>query len=120
MPGRPFDLGQRTTEFAAAVMRFTKTLPRTIENIECRKQLVRSAGSVGANYVEASEALGGKDFLMHIRISRKEAKESAYWLGLLSTVGPQMDQQRAALAKEAGELASIFGAIITRSGSRST
>ena len=42
-----------------------------------------SLGSVGANYREANESLSKKDFLMRIKISRKEAKESAYWLRLI-------------------------------------
>jgi len=53
-------------------------LPKTIANIEDAKQLVKSSGSTGANYIEANEALSGKDFLMRIKISRKEVKESAY------------------------------------------
>jgi four helix bundle protein len=54
-----------------------------LSNIEVAKQLVRSAGSVGANYIEANESLGKKDFVMHARIARKEAKESRYWLQLI-------------------------------------
>ena len=75
-----YDLEDRTFEFAKAIRLFAKTLPRTIANIEDVKQLVRSSGSVGANYREANEALSKKDFLMEIRISRKEAKECVYWL----------------------------------------
>jgi len=42
--------------------------------------LVRASGSVGANYIEANESLSKKDFLMRVKICRKEAKESRYWL----------------------------------------
>jgi len=58
-------------------------LPKTIANIEDGKQLIKSSGSTGANYREANESLSKKDFLMRIKISRKEAKESAYWLRLI-------------------------------------
>ena len=78
-----YDLEERTFQFAKAVRIFIKTLPKTIANIEDSRQLIRSSGSVGANYIEANESLGKKDFLMRMRISRKEAKESAYWLRLI-------------------------------------
>jgi len=67
---KPFDLGDRTFIFARDVIGFIKTLPRNICNIEITKQLVRSAGSVGANYIEANEALSKKDFMMRIKICR--------------------------------------------------
>ncbi|MBS4015747.1 MAG: four helix bundle protein [Candidatus Latescibacteria bacterium] len=79
---KPYDLEDRTLIFAKAVIHYCKNLPKTIINIELIKQLVRSSGSVGANYIEANESLGKKDFLMHVRISRKESKESRYWLEL--------------------------------------
>ncbi len=53
-----------------------KKLSRTIGNIEDGKQVVRASGSVGANYIEANESLSKKDFVMRIKICRKEAKES--------------------------------------------
>ena len=78
-----YDLEERTFQFAKAVRLFVKQLPKTIANIEDSRQLIRSSGSVGANYIEANESLGKKDFLMRMRIARKEAKESAYWLRLI-------------------------------------
>ncbi len=71
-----YDLEERTFEFAKSVRLFVKNLPRTISTIEDGKQLIKSSGSVGANYLEANEALSKKDFLMRIKISRKEAKET--------------------------------------------
>jgi four helix bundle protein len=80
------------------------------------RQLVRSSGSVGANYIEANDALGKKDFLMHIKISRKEAKESRYWLRLLDTGdNDSLEESRRSLIQEAGELMNIFGAIVRKS-----
>ena len=78
-----YDLEERTFQFAKSVRLFTKTLPKTISNVEDGKQVIRSSGSVGANYREANESLSKKDFLMRVKISRKEAKESAYWLRLI-------------------------------------
>lgn len=78
-----YDLEERTFQFAKKVRLWVKTIPKSDENIEDIKQLVKASGSVGANYIEANEALGKKDFAMRIRISRKEAKESAYWIRMI-------------------------------------
>jgi four helix bundle protein len=77
--------------------------------------LVDSSGSTGANYIEANEALSRKDFAMRIKICRKEAKETAYWLRLIDTVGESvLDAERDALVQESKELTSIFGAILRK------
>ncbi len=73
-----YDLAARTTKFAKAVRSFVGRIPRTISSIEDAKQLVRSSGSIGANYIEACDALSKKDFGMRMKISRKEASESRY------------------------------------------
>ncbi|TET54256.1 MAG: four helix bundle protein [Actinobacteria bacterium] len=86
-------------------------LPITTSNKENGKQLVRSAGSVGANYIEANESLGKKDFLMRIKISRKEAKESRYWLELTEP-NRKYDKDKSTLINEATELMKIFGSIV--------
>lgn len=77
-----YDLEERTFVFARNVRDYVKDLPRTISNIEYGKQLVRSSGSVAANYIEANESLSKKDFKMRVRICKKEAKESRLWLNL--------------------------------------
>ena len=79
---KQYDLEDRTREFARKVFDYCKKLSKNIVHFEITKQLVRSGGSVGANYIEANESLGKRDFLMRIRICRKEAKESRYWLSL--------------------------------------
>src|SRR5881628_3402249 len=81
------DLKDRTFRFAESVRSFVKQLPRTISNTEDVRQLVRASGSVAANWIEADEALSKKDFLMRVKICRKEAKESRLFLRLLD-VGP--------------------------------
>src|SRR5437868_1271265 len=107
-----FDLDERTYQFARRVRTLCKLLPPTIGNSEDSRQLIRSSGSVGANYIEANEPLGTKDFLVHIKICRKESKESRYWLGLLDLEQrPQLNEERAALIQEATELLLIFAAI---------
>ncbi|MCX6258883.1 MAG: four helix bundle protein, partial [Bacteroidia bacterium] len=68
-----YDLEERTFHFAKRVRLYIKKLPNNISNIEDSKQIVRASGSVGANYIEANESLSKKDFLMRVKICRKEA-----------------------------------------------
>ena len=111
-----YDLEDRTFEFAKTIRAFAKQLPKTLPNLEDLKQVVRSSGSVGANYIEANESLSKKDFRMRVNICRKEAKESRYWLRLLD-VGDDVTikKQRDILVQEATELTNIFGAILRKS-----
>ncbi len=111
-----YDLEDRTFKFAKRVRSFVKKLPRTIANIEDGKQLIRASGSVGANYIEANEALSKRDFIHRIKICRKEAKESRYWLKLVYTKnGSNLEKERRDLIQEATELMNIFGSIIRKS-----
>jgi four helix bundle protein len=113
-----YDLEERTFKFAKDVRLFVKIIPKTVANYEDGKQLIRASGSVGANYREANESLGKKDFLMHIRISRKEAKESHYWLRLIhetNELDNNCDKECLRLMNEAEELKKIFSAILEKS-----
>lgn len=109
-----YDLEERTLNFAMRVKNYVNKLPKTLSNIENGKQLVRSGGSVGANYIEANESLSKKDFLMRIKICRKEAKESRFWLVLSDPRNGELAEKEA-LIKEATELMKIFGAILEKS-----
>ena len=111
-----YDLEERTFQFAKAARLFVKTLPKTTANIEDGKQLVKASGSVGANYREANESLSKKDFSMRIKISRKEAKESAYWLRLIHETNNLKNTDEAkSLIKEANELTKILSSILEKS-----
>ena len=111
-----YDLEERTSNFAKKTREFVKKLSKTIGNIEDGKQLIRSSGSIGANYIEANEALSKKDFIMRAKICRKEAKESKYWLNLVDiNVNNELEKERNLLLQEAGELTNIFGSIIRKS-----
>ena len=112
---RPYDLEERTFAFARDVRAFIKLLERTIGNVEDAKQVVRSSGSVAANYIEANEALSKKDFRMRIKIGRKEAKESRLWLRLIDTENrPEARAKQERLCTEAQELMNILGAIFRK------
>ena len=111
-----YDLEERTLIFAKNVRLFVKTLPKTTANLEDGKQLVRSSGSMGANYIEANESLSKKDFVMRVKICRKEAKESAYWIKLIIETKTFINKNEAEiLLNEAIELKKIFSAIVQKS-----
>jgi four helix bundle protein len=113
---KPHDLEDRTFLFAESVRDFVKQLPRTIGNTEDVRQLVRASGSVAANWIEADEALSKKDFLMRVKICRKEAKESRLFLRLVDVgLAKASLGERDGLSKEARELTLIFSAIISKS-----
>ena len=109
-----YDLEDRTLTFARDVLAFVRSLPMTITNAEDIKQVVRSSGFVGANYIEANEALSKKDFVMRIKICRKEAKETGYWLKLVELKSKQHKSLQQSLIQESTELTSIFGAILQK------
>ena len=109
-----YDLEDRTLTFAKEVIGFVNRLPKTVANVEVMKQLVRSSGSVGANYIEANEALSKKDFGMRVKICRKEAKESRYWLRLVEARSEDAEKRRQSLIDEATEIMKIFGSIVEK------
>lgn len=108
-----YDLEERAFKFADRITDYVLKLPKTAPNIEYGKQLIRSGGSVGGNYIEASEGLGTKDFDLHIKISRKEAKESRQWLRLSRPL-PEQEAEKQLLIKEAEEFVKIFSSIINK------
>ena len=110
---KSYNLEDRTFEFAKDCRLLITKLPKTISNIEDGKQLVRSSGSVGANYIEANENLGDKDFIFRFKIARKEAKESLYWLSLLKALNPNLEAIDS-LIQEANELRKILSSILNK------
>jgi len=112
--GNKYDLEERTYQFAKDIRLFIKHVPKTLTNVDDCKQLGRSSGSVGANYIEANEAVSRKDFIYRIKICRKEIKESRLFLKLIDT-GIEKDEPKHRLINEAIELEKIFGAIIRNS-----
>jgi len=110
---RKYDLADRTHTFSIAVRKFVRAIPKTVSNVEDIKQLIRSSGSVAANYMEADLAISKKDFLHRIKICRKEAKESWHWLdGLDPGSSSEVEKNRHTLIQESLELVRIFGASI--------
>jgi len=110
--GKPYDLEERTYLFAKEVREFLRNIDRSIYSDNDLRQVIRSSGSVGANYIEANENLGKKDALLHLRIARKEAKESNYWLKLINEF--EHSEVIGALQQEAQELMKILSSTIQK------
>ena len=110
---KKFDLEERTALFARNVSDFTVKLPKNLQNAEYIPQLIKASSSPGANYIEANEKLGDKDFNMRIKICLKESKESSYWLNLVIVDNSaELEAERMSLRQEAKELVCIFSTIL--------
>lgn len=110
---KQYGLEERTFKFAKECRLLVKKLPKTIGNAEDGRQLIRSSGSVHANFIEAVESLSRKDFYHRIKICRKESKESRSWLLLLDTDISILEEVEK-LAQEALGLTRIFGSILEK------
>ncbi|MDP8248341.1 MAG: four helix bundle protein [Candidatus Tritonobacter lacicola] len=111
-----FDLEERTTEFARRVIRMCKSLPRNPINDRLVGQVTGSSGSIGANYREANDALGKKDFISRLKIARREAKETGHWLILLNEANPGKEKEFRVLVDESDEFRKILSAILQKTG----
>src|SRR3990167_5123346 len=113
---KKYDLEERTYKFAKNVRDFIKDIPKISTNNIYISQLIRSSSSIGANFIEANEALSKKDFYHRVRICRKEAKETNFWLLLLDLSSNLALQNKINyLLQEVNELMKIFGAIVSKS-----
>lgn len=111
----PFDIQERTFQFGVRIVCIAEKLPRSIAAAEITRQLIRAGTSVGANMEEASEGLSRRDFLNHVRIARKEAKESRYWLSIIHAAALCREPEVNALREEAGAIVRILTSIIKKS-----
>ncbi len=111
---KEYNLERRTTLFSKAVIRLCMSLPRHPMNDRLIGQVVGSSGSIGANYREANDALGEKDFAQRLKISRREAKETEHWLELVSEANPNKADDIVPLLQEAKELRLIISAILNK------
>lgn len=111
-----FELEERTLQIALRIRKFCRKLKQDRINLVDITQLVRASGSIGSNYIEANESLGKGDKRMHLKISRKEAKESTYWLKLLFIEGDNftLENERCELINELNQLRKIFSVILEK------
>jgi len=113
-----YDLTERTSNFGAGTIIFAKAIRENNVNRPIINQLVRSATSVGANYMEADCAESKKDFQHKIGICKKEAKETTHWLHMLAIAEPSKKEHCRKLWQEAHELTLIFSAINRKSNAK--
>lgn len=106
-----YDLEERTTLFAEAIIELCKKAPKTVITIPIIDQLIRSGTSIGANYCEANGASSKKDFKNKIFICKKESKETKYWLRLLTKAVIELKEECGKLWQEAQEFTLIFSKI---------
>jgi four helix bundle protein len=116
--GRAYDLEERTYQFALGIRRCIGSVKWAREQWTDVDQVLRSSGSIAANYVEANNAVSKPDFIFRIKISKKEASESRLWLRLLgdTTQAEPIKQTLGNFQQEADELARILATILRNSG----
>ncbi len=119
MEGKKYDLEDRTLEFSKRILKMVKALSADDINKHYTNQIIRSSSSVGANYREANDALGKKDFEHRVKISRKESKETSFWIELIMEHNPRMKSRMQDILKESIELTKILSSIITKSKNKS-
>ncbi len=108
---KTYNLEERTARFAESIIDLCKKAPKNAVTIPIIDQLLRSGTSIGANYYEANGASSKKDFKNKIFLCKKEAKETKYWLRLLSRADGSLSDDSRELWKEAQELTMIFSKI---------
>jgi four helix bundle protein len=106
------DLQKRTKQFNIDVIKVCESLPRNAAGFELAKQIIRSSGSVGANYRATQRAKSKADFIYKLEIVIEEADETMYWLEVMSETGLIDTKNATVLIKEANELVSIFVATV--------
>lgn len=111
-----YDLEERTLEFGKRIIRLCRSLPVNLVNKKLTDQIVRSGTSIGANYREANETDTKKDFKNRIRISKKEAKETIYWLELIIEANLELKERIIPLLDESRQLMKILGSIYEKCG----
>jgi four helix bundle protein len=112
MENKKYDLEERTLKYATVCIDLCRLLKRDIVNVELIRQLIRASGSVGANYREANNATTKKEFYYRIGISRREAKESKFWLELLLYANQNNIKNIEPIKNESLQLARIFSTIV--------
>lgn len=108
---------ERIFDFVKDITHYVNKLPKVLSNIEAAKQLMRSSSQIGTNYIEAKEAYGKSSFANKVKISKIDAKETHYWLGL-SVAAENQIEEKERLKREAQELTKVFMAILRKIASQ--
>ncbi len=116
----PFDIKERIFHFGVRVVQLVNRLPRSIAGVEIARQLIRAGTSIGSNMEEADAALSKRDFINGVRVSRKEARETRYWLSIIQAAALSNDPEVGVLTQESSELVRILSGIIRSATSTTT
>jgi four helix bundle protein len=108
---RVYDLEERTARFGEAVIDLAKAIPQNAVTNRIINQLVGAGTSVGANYVEADDAVSKKEFLKSIGTCKKETREAKHFLRMAVRAVPELKPNAKKLWLEARELHLIFSKI---------
>jgi len=114
MTDNKYNLNERTKDFGRKVIMFAKLIPKNTVTLPLISQFIRSGTSVGANYHEADNAESKNDFIHKLGISKKEAKETSYWVEMIITACPELKNEALLIYQESKELNLIFNAIINK------
>lgn len=112
--GYKINILDRTKKFGGLIIKLSSLLPKNPAGFTIADQLVRSATSIGANLVEAQEAVSSKDFIYKISFSLKEAKETKYWLELIESSGLITEKNLEVLLREIDKIVKILITIIKK------
>lgn len=107
-----YDIHRRIYKLVIRVLTLVKQLPKTSENLIIINQITRSATSIGANDQEADGVISRKDFIHKYSIVRKEAKETDYWLHIISDTNPNLKARMDGLLQESNEIIKIISSIL--------
>lgn len=108
-----YDLEERTGKFGEEIVDFCRKAKRDPIIFPVLTQLIRSATSIGANYMEANGASSKKDFANKIYIAKKEAQETKHWLRMLAVYYPEQKEILRKYWQEAQEFTLIFHKIVS-------
>lgn len=111
---KKYDLVDRTEKFGIMVIDLAKLIPKNVITLPIISQFIRSGTSVGANYCEADNAESRNDFKHKVGISKKESKETIYWLKMINNMCPDLKEKIMVVYKEANELNLILNSIIKK------
>lgn len=118
MSDKKFDIKDRTFEFGVRIVRLVMKFPKNTAGFKIGEQLMAAGTSVGANVEEADDAHSKKDFIYKMGISRREARETSYWLRIVKEVelveNPENKKEVGALLKESIELRNILSSILSK------
>ena len=115
---KKYNLIDRVEKFGETVITFAKIIPKNTINLPLISQFIRAGTSVGANYYEADDAESRKDYIHKVGIAKKEARETIYWLKMITAAEPSLKEKISDIYQEARELNLIMNAIVKKVSSK--